>query len=1825
MSAFDLKHAPKFHGKNAASVVATIIALAVVLQISVLSSPPGPDLNVKVVSLKPDGSVDVGSNITVKFTKDMVPEDSLDKPLLNPPLVIEPPVQGIARWVERDILRFYPDSKLAPATDYKVRVESDSVFAHGNRINDDRTFEFHTAYLRVTDKWSYLAPEHGSPFANRVFVHLNFNSAVDLEQIIDKIEIVGVEDADKSSLDFEIRTELGVVGNKAAPLTGFSRSCEIFTEPIKTTTERQEYELRLKTGLECEDCGKSLQDEFRYAFTVEPRQRLEVRELNARQSGTTFGLELYLSTSVDVVDLEKYVSVEPQVDFTLRDGRYNLTLRGDFKPGQTYAVTVAEGAPAINGSILEREFSSRVTVPDLSPTVKFTASGQFLPRDGRGNIEIKTVNIDTLMLEVQQVFENNLVYALTNNVSSRYGYSTGDDSFGRRIHFKNYGLTYNKNDELLSTVNVRELIGDTTRGLFVVTARRKSQRWTSDSRQMMLSDIGISARMADDYLMVWAHSLEDTRPIKKATVSLISKNNQVLVEGKTDSRGIVIFDDLSDHTEGFEPYLITVRYKDDLSYLRFVDCLLPTNDFDVAGRPYLTDGYEAFVYFDRDIFRPGETAHIVSIVRAASGKMPGAFPYLLEIRDPQGRKFKTLRLTTDGSAMTATDTAIPSFAPTGRYTVTARIGEEYEIGRASFLVEEFMPDRIKVELETAKPAYVAGEVINITADAKFLFGPPAAAHRVTGTVTIEQDLFRPAGYSAYRFSTRNRQFAKSESRLQDAVLGQDGRHTYVHQLPARMTAPSSLKALLAVSVSEEGGRTVSAYRELAIHPYERYLGLKTNLEGYAKPGEQIAADIVGLDPKGVPVAIADAKAEFYRVIYNSVLKKDRRGYYRYVSERTRQLVDTATVNIPVEGASVSFIPDDYGQYEIDVTDASSGHQSTVSFYASGWGYAPWSMEEPDKIELGLDRESYEPGETARVQVRAPFAGTLLLTVERDQVLDIVTVDMEENTAEIDLPVSKDFFPNAYVSATLVRPASQVTGHTPARAFGMAPLILTVTEKSLKLTIDAPTIIKPETDVTVNIQTGWPGHPGQPGVAMLTVAAVDAGILQLTDFQTPDPLDFFYGKRRPLLKPYDMYSLVYPEVERAGSHLSPGGGAMFAEARKRHLNPITAVRVKPVALWSGLVETDKTGAVSIPFHVPQFNGKLVLMAVAVQGDRFGSASGEMTVRDRIVIQESFPRFTAPNDEIDGLVTLFNNTGDSAAIDVTLSLNGPAELMTNATQTILIANGAEGVARFKIKAGLVVGKTDCVITAVAGADTSRVTFELPNRPAQPLKTEFGSGVVTADSAVAFDLPGDWVEGTDKYILRTSSLAAVSFARNIQSLLRYPYGCVEQTTSRLFPLLYFNDLAKFVQADLAGGGGPDYFIQEGILRLSSMALADGSFSYWPGGERRHHWSSVYASHFLVEARKAGYLVDDDLYKKTLENVKKIAAGKSSDNYDEPQRIYAAFVLAKAGKLDNKMVNRLRRLDPDAIPVYSRFQMAGAIAMTGDGAYARSLIPETIQPDNFAPETGGNFNSGVRANAILLDVLLEIDPTNPAAPVLAKSLMDDARVGRWYTTQENAFALMALGKFFKGRETPDFVGTVMIGGETFEIDTASFKLDRNDLGGKRVTIAIDGAGPCFYYWQASGVGVSHAVDEFDRGIEVRREYLTEDGEPLDLNNVTLGSRVICRVMARSQQKTLHNAVISDLIPAGLEIENPRLKTSPALSWLNTTGQQPEYQDIRDDRLLLFADLPTGHELEFYYSLRAISAGEFVIPPIAAECMYNPLIAGAASSGRMIIVPVAE
>lgn len=1823
-------------GERTVRLVALVFAAAVSILVVTAAPAKATDelpQNVGVESVDPSMRADRESNITVTFTADLVPDDSLDRSVSDPPLQFTPPIAGVARWADNNVIQFYPDDLLKPATEYQLKVKSSRAFLSGRHIKDDRTFTFTTPNLQVTDinYRTEEAPGFMLPHA-RIIIDVDFNYPVSIKELQDKLKITGADGAKVRNPSFEVHQEgvpplvlspeaMGEYESQGEPQR---YTYEIVTEGILLTGQPQHYRLRMGAGLMCQDCGAGSLEDLTQTIIVSPKGQLVVYNVNPRPVGTHFNLQVYLSGELNHDEIRDYVVVEPAIDFTLLTNWSTLTIAGEFRSGESYTLTLKKDLPALNGEVLEHEFSTKVEIPDLPSSVEFTSPGVFLPKKGNGIIELKTVNVDSVLAEVEQVFENNLINYLTGGLGNftygnryRYGYGASMDQYGRRVFFKDVELHGEPNTELVSTLDLSDILGDTCRGIYVVTISSKDRRSVSDERKVMRTDIGITARMGDNYMLTWVHSLADTKPVRKANVRLISKNNQVLAEGKTDSQGIVTFDNLAQITEGFEPYAVTVANDDDLSFLRFQDGLLPTSDFDVTGRPYLTDGYEAFIYSDRGVYRPGDSLHLVSMVRDQDAHVPPAFPYRLIVRDPQGRLFAELKLNTNDALLTTVDYPIPDFASTGRYSVIAQIGEEDEIGRGEFQVEEFMPDRIKVVLTTARDWYRPGDTLVANVEAKFLFGPPAANYETSGNITIEQHLFQPAGWSDYTFTTRNRTYTKTEIALPDTTLDAQGRHVFKRILPEQMPAPSALKALMSVLVKEPGGRALGAYKELTIHPYARYLGLDVQLESYAKPGERVEAKLVTVAPDGTATAAQGAVAHFGRVVYNTVYKQDNNGRYRYVSERTIQKIDSAVVDVGERGATIGFTPPDYGRYEIEVVDGSDGHATSSEFYASGWGYVPWSMTDPERIELDLDREVYAPGSNAMLQVRAPFPGKLLVTVERERVLETMTVDMEENTASLELPVKMDYAPNVYVTATIIRPASQITPQSPARAFGMAPLKITNEAKALAITIAAPDVIKPQTALTVELQAG------QTAGTELTVAAVDAGILQLTDFATPNPLDFFCGRRRPYLSPYDMYDFVYPEVERAASHLNAAGGAKFAAARLRHLSPVAARRVKSVALWSGRVRTDASGHAQVTFNVPQFNGKLVIMAVGASADRFGSASHETIVRDRVVVQESFPRFVAPNDSIDGLVTLFNNTGEDATINVQLAIDGPLKPSGSPLKTIELANNASGNVVFPMKASLKPGKIAVTLTATCGADTAKLQIELPNRPAQPLKTLSGSGMATAGQPVTFELPGKWLEGTDEYVIRTSSLAAAALARNIQYLLRYLYGCLEQITSRLFPLLYFNDLAKFVQPAVFGQGGPDYFIQEGITQLSYMRLADGGFAYWPGTQYRQWWAGLYASHFIVEARKAGYYVPSDLYSQAIAHARDVARGKVADT-DEEDRIYAAFVLGKAGKLETRIVNYLKDVIFSKLPAYSRYQLAGALAMAGEMDRARELLPHDIQPNVFEPETGGHFNSSVRTTAMLLETLLEIDRNNPLAPAVAESLLESLRNDSWYSTQSNAYALMALGMFFKDKETGNFTGTVSIdGGEFFPIDTASFRLDRKTLAGTRVTITIEGNGNCYYSWQASGVSSDNVAEEFDRGIIVRRDYYTEDGQPLGTNNVVLGDRLLCRVTAQSQDKALSNVVINDLIPAGFAIENPRLKTTPSLAWIPRSNHPIAYQDIRDDRLLLFTDLGPERDrrLEFYYSLRAVSAGEFVVPPIAAECMYNPLIAGAASSGRMTIV----
>lgn len=1783
-------------------IVSTVIIFSILISMSVLltaeRSDDIPDFDVKVIDFYPRGIVDRPTNITVKFSNKLVPDDSLDKVTADIPFEFDPPISGLARWMDNDEIRFFPDTMFAPSTIYKIKFGRDKPYINGNRINEDKIFEFRTPVFIVENVSIQIIDVPDNPAQNKLLIYIDFNYNVDYNELLEHV---------KSSLKSD-DNYLKFSANDQSPSARFG----LVSDPFRPQKTRERVNFIITKGLNCIGGQIPLQADFKKEFIIHKPRPLVVERVIPEEAGKNGRILVQLSQLVALADLKEFLSITPDVKITLDQRHHRTYLYGNFKPGEVYTVEIKRGLSSTNGQYLESDFSTKVQMPNLKPSLRFLDDGFYMSKESSRLLALETINVNEITIEVEQVFVNNIVYYL--NVGRRNYYYKNINKVGRKIFAKDFVISSVLNEPTVSTFNLGEVVEDSLQGIYSISIRRKDRRWNYSQRRIMITDLGILARLSDNYLMVWVNSLKEGQPIKKADIRLFSANNQVLLEGKTNSDGVAIFKDIGAKLEGFIPFVITISKGHDLSYLKFSECLLPSAEFDIKGRPYLIKGYETFIYSDRGVYRPGETVHLINVVRDKNGVIPGDFPYKLYVNDPQGRNFKQYKLTTSDGGIEAIDIDIPSFAKTGAYHVSAKIGENI-IGQYSFQVEEFIPDRIKTTVTVDKDYYDTGEELQIIVNGMYLFGTPCEGNKVNGNVIIEPDIFQPKDWREYSFIDPVKQFTQVSADLQTEALDENGNHVYTYSIPVNLNPPSGLKMLISSTVMEDGGRAVSDYKGVVLHAYPIYLGLRKNYEGYAKVGEDIEYSVLSVNKSGDIVATDSVWAKIYRIIYQTIVKKDKQGTYRYISEEQEQIIDSVLVSISERPEIIKYTPVEYGSYRLRLFSPHTDHTSAATFYVSGWGYAPWSMTNPDRLDLELDAYQYEPGQIAKMLVKAPFEGKLLLTIEKDEVLHYKTYDLEGNMAEIDFEVLPEYAPNVYISATLIKSITSLERFSPVRAFGLIPLAVQNNSVNLDIDLEAPSLIKPKQEIEIKIKS-------RPN-AKLTVAAVDVGILQLTDFSIPDPFQFFYGKRCPSLNAYDIYTFIFPDIEPAKSMLSAAGDAGLYEARrKRHVSPVASRRVKPVALWSGLFETDSLGNAMIKFNIPQFNGKLKIMAVGFNKERCGSAVSEILVKDKILIQESLPRFVSTGDKVEAKVVVFNDTGKDEKISITMDIYGAAKLESDKTVSPYIIEGGKAMVQFTFRADNKPGNITFNISATAGDEKSDIKVELPNRPPQPLLTRHGSGIVKDGQPVEIAMPSDWLEGTAEYELRLSSLPTVRLSRSIQYLLSYPYGCLEQTTSKLFPMLYYNDIARFVQPSLTGSKGIEYFIEEGLIKIISMQLPSGGFSYWPGSGHSNHWASIYACHFQVEARKAGYYISDNVYSRILRYLKKTANDVSLENNLGVLRIYASYVLALAGELDRGTLEGLKYLNLDKIPLYSRFQYGGAIALTKTPEDALWLIPIEIHPETYEPETGGFFNSSIRANAILLDILTELAPDNPSIPVLLETISEDLHFGRWYTTQSTAWSLMAIGKFLKSQEDANYKGTVVVDGRRYrDFSVENVQISDSSLGNKEIEISISGKGNCYYYWQASGVSTEKKIHEYDNRLKVRREHFDINGNPLDINSIKLGDQVVAKITAIALDKNLDNVIISDLLPACLEIENPRLVTSGRMSRIRNKSTSPDYMDIRDDRMLLFANINMNRQFEYYYSLRVVATGEFIVPAVAAECMYDPTIRSAGSSGNITVL----
>lgn len=1709
-----------------------------------------------------------------------------------------------------------------------------------------RWFALGLAFLLVNAygvwKWTAQLPSRGAPVAGPVPepVRLEeFAGPADKVLTLRKVEQANVSPDREVTLVFEfneapereqltrhLHLSAEGQGDVEYRLAGAMGPNTVMVETQPVLAEKLEY--RLAPGLPSASDARPLDREERGVLTMEVKMLL--RGIDAEcPSFEPPSLDLKFTAFPEASQAKEFILIEPAAAYTIEaveswQGKRFL-LRGDFVPGGIYTVTLRSGLPAANGSSLPETVRRVVQFPVPSPAVRLDEPGRYLAPGGALSVPVRAVNLKEMVVALMPVFENNLVELARRESDDYWGPLTADLAGPRRtatnaLPASTGGAT------VRAAIDLRALAGAEPRGVYWIEVG--GPQANGDGRLLVVTDLGIAARTFRGGVLVWVNSLRKAEPAAGAAVQVLARNNQALARGTTDAQGVARFEWPAD--DATEPFVITAALDGDLSYLDLAGTKVDQGD-GLAGARYLAPGeVEAAVFSDRGVYRPGETMFLQAIARDSRSRAPEPFPALLRVRRPDGRVYQNVPVGLDEYGSARTEVRLPEFLPTGRYIVElAMPGTFTVLGETSVALEDFVPPQIRVDVEAPNEPAEAGDTLSFGVRAAYLFGRAAHGLRVTGAATINPAPFTSPGWPGWWFGDNEKEFAPVNQKLGAGWLDAQGCCGFDVESQRAWRPPASLRVVLGATVTEPNGRGVTAYGATRLDVYPFYVGLKQAWEGAVRAGETQRVAVVEVAPDGTPIAAGKPLVlTLSRVTWNSVLRKNSQGRYEWQSERQAVVIRQDTLGAGGTPTDWAFAVDSAGDYLLSASDPASGASSSLSFAAGATDsrWLAWSRERPGRVELSWDKERYRPGDVARLQVRAPFAGTGLLTVETDRVREARLVTLDKNTAEIEVRVDADSIPNLYCTLTLIRPARPEAVWSTHRALGAIALPVDRPGHRLDLRLDGPAAARPQTQYhgTVTVRA----EDGKPARGAVTVLAVDEAICLLTEFKTPDPAKVFEAQRALGVDAFDLYSELMPligdELEKAAAPGGDGGSLL-----RRRLNPIQASRFKPVAMWLAALPLDANGQARFQLDLPEFGGELRLMAVAYNEAQTGSTAIPVRVKRNLVVHPALPRFLAIGDACAASVSLYNESDGPLTATLRATCGGPLRT-DRAEQTIEIPAGGSAQAPLPLAAGPGPGKALCTIDVDAGAESFRDTIELAVRPPSGSRVQAVNRVLAAGESATVAAPDDWIEASLSVSGMISALPSLQMGRALDHVVHYPYGCLEQTVSGAFPLLYAAEWATRLLPSDRSIGDVSAWVPEAIARVLSMQQEDGGFAPWPFSRSVAQEASLYATHFLVEAKASGFRVPADRLDLALAWVRgcldspvSSAASEADWTVAMQDRAYQCHVLALAGRADAGWNARLNEQSA-RLNVAARAHLAAAMILAGEPRRALPLIESLGLPAARARVPGRLLDSDVRDAALLLAAWLEVNPQHEAVTRLAQRLRDCQRDGHWGNTQDDALALLAFGKLARhlpAAEQP-FAGTLALpdGSVRAFSGTNDVPWSLGSGQGGSVTVKNDGPGTLYLLIRHEGVSATPEAAS-EQGVSIQREFLDPGGEPIDPAELPQGELIVVRITVDTKGRRLDQLVIEDLLPAGWEIENAHLATSQQCDWIKQKDEGDSHRDARDDRMLVFTG-PIRDTASFHYAVRAVTPGLYALPPVTVSGMYEPEIRGVAAGGQVRVIP---
>lgn len=1518
---------------------------------------------------------------------------------------------------------------------------------------------------------------------------------------------------------------------------------------------------------------------------------------------------------------EDYLVIEPTIQPVANAQGPRLCVEG-VSHGQSYTIKARAGIPSATGEKTRTGQDFTATVADRQPTLGFRGANYVLPKAGGQQLPLISVNLDSARLRVLRINDRNLLREIESRRITKlldgYDLNAIAQRSGEPVWEGVLTLAGGeRNQEVTTAVPVNEFLRDPQPGIYIVAAQPAKEDPNSYENQatqwLVVSDIGLFTLRGGDGLHVFARSLATARPLTGVELRLYARNNGELGKAVTDGKGYVRFDPgLLRGGGGREPAALMAFGDGDYNFLDLTKPAFDLSDRGVEGRP-APGAVDAFLYTERGVYRPGETVELMTLVRDSRGQARPDAPPILKVFRPD--EVETAQLRPGQPALGGYHVQLPLAlnARTGSWTVKAYTDPKGEpVGQISFQVEDFVPQRLKLELSSTATVLKPGEPAVVDIDGRFLYGAPAANLKAEAEIVLGEDPHPYPAFPGYRFGLA--QDSWTAQRFPVALAGTDTQGKAQAQVTLNEIPDTTrpLQARVRVSLFEPGGRPVTRSLNLPYRIQPFVIGIKPRFgdEGIGT-GQEAAFDVIALDPLGQPLARNGLRAELVREEYQYYwYHDDGRWNYKLVIRDSAPVASQTLALAAGQPALITQRGLDWGHYRLDVLDPNTGIASSVRFTA-GWFESPGEGDTPDQMKVTLDQPRYQAGQTAKLFLRAPFAGEVLLNVVGDRLWLSKTVNVPVDGATVELPIPAEWGPGVYIAATAFRPADNTAQRGPGRAIGVAWVGLDPAPRTLNIALNAPAEWKPRQTVELPVTvTGL--DPGQP--AYVTVAAVDEGILQLTDFLTPDPVKHFLGKRRLGMQLLDLYGKL---IETGGR---PGQLRVGGDADSRQLDASGVRTVKTLALFSGPVALDANGQAKIPLTLPDFNGQLRLMAVAWDRTRLGRAEAAPLVRDPLVARVYLPRFLAPEDESRVSVTVQNLSAAPGDYSIRLSADGAVAVTEPAAFTFTVADSTvqNSASRTFALRGLKpgVGRVRLHLDGPNGFQLARES-EIGVRPAQTIAGTRAARRLNPGESLRLDagLLRDYLPGTGQARLSFASRPNLDVPELLAQLDRYPYGCLEQTVSRALPLLYFNRVAEVWVGQDATEAGLRARVQEAIQRILTLQDANGGFGLWSPDSEVEDWLSAYAMDFLVRARQEQYLMPENAWQRGLQRLQERL---NDEDFAEAQlgwRAYALYVLARAqqaaiGDLRYLHDNHLRKL-PTAL---AQAQLGAALARYGEMGRAQEALTAALNRTDRASVR--DYGSLLRDRAALLALLAESGLLPERTPQLAEELAAEANQRRYASTQEQAWLLLAAHALLKQRGQL----RLAVDGQPVTADPFYLSPTAEQLF-KGTSVVNQGSEPVWTVTNLSGIPAA-IQPPAQEGFTISRRYYTRAGKDVDPSRIRQHELLVVVITGEARGRESQQALVVDLLPAGLEIEHARLAhntSTTEIAWLPELTETL-HTEFRDDRFVAALDIDAGAKRTFIlaYLVRAVTPGVYRQPAVYVEDMYKPWQFGRGAMGTV-------